>query len=127
MNLPRARTVVLAVAAAALASSCGGGGEGRTVISAGDGCGHDQTSTQAEVVVERVGGLRTDAWSVGLATSTRGGVVALVSGDVERAFDELHGEYGVSIVARDAHRRNHAAGLAQVRRLVDIACAPSSN
>ena len=71
--------------------------------------------------MEKVGGLRTDDVVVRLARSTPAGIVALVDGDVERAYRLLHDRYGVAIVAR-AEGDGVADGLAQIERLVRSSC-----
>lgn len=84
-------------------------------------CGQDQTTDAAKDVVEKVGGLRTDDVVVRLARSTPAGTVALVDGDVERAYRLLHDRYGVAVVAQ-ADDDSVAGGLAQIERLVRTSC-----
>ncbi len=84
-------------------------------------CGQDRTTDAAKDVVEKVGGLRTDDVVVHLARSTPAGIVALVDGDVERAYRLLHDRYGVAVVA-EAEGDGVAGGLAQIERLVRSSC-----
>ncbi|WP_286689428.1 MULTISPECIES: hypothetical protein [unclassified Aeromicrobium] len=84
-------------------------------------CGQDRTTDAAKDVVEKVGGLRTDDVVVRLARSTPAGIVALVDGDVERAYRLLHDRYGVAVVAQ-AEGDGVADGLAQIERLVRSSC-----
>src|SRR5215216_4186186 len=70
------------------------------VTAKGVSCDQDETSIDAKTTVERVGGLVADDFVVRFAESTRIGVVALVSGDTQKAFDELSDKYGVAVVAQ---------------------------
>jgi hypothetical protein len=110
------------LATLALATACGSGPDVR--VAPGLDCTQDRTSSSAKDVVERVGGLRTDDFSVRLAQSTEAGVVALVDRDVDGAYDLLHDRYGVAIVARitDDGGKRGAADFAQVRELTRDAC-----
>ena len=57
------------------------------------------------------------------AEGTRAGVVALVDGDVRKAFDQLHDRYGVTVVARiEPSETGRVTGFRQIRDLVDRAC-----
>lgn len=88
-------------------------------------CSTNRTSDVTNDVVERVGGLRTDGLVMRLAQSTDAEVVALVDRDVDGAYDLLHDQYGVAVVARITGDDGGGAadGFAQVRAIVDDVCA----
>lgn len=110
-----------------LAVACSGGGDRddpSVVVADAITCDQDFSTDRAKDTVERVGGLQTEEFTVAFAEGTRLGVVALVDGDVSRAFEVLHGTYGVALVARsDDHDEDHVTGFAQVRDLVDRTCS----
>lgn len=57
------------------------------------------------------------------AQSTRLGTVALVTGDVTKAFDTLTHEYSVSLVAElEDDDSGRVVGFEQIRTLVDDIC-----
>lgn len=91
-------------------------------------CDVDRSSEEAKNTNERVGGLRTATYVVRFAQTTRLGVVALVEGDLQEAYDELTAGYGVALVAElDEHPDRSAqtstiAGFAQVRAMVEAEC-----
>ena len=86
-------------------------------------CDHDRTSEDAKDTIERVGGLVFKDFVVRFSQSTRLGVVALVEGDTEEAFDELSGTYGVTVVARiDDDGSGRVTGFQQVSDLVASIC-----
>lgn len=95
-----------------------------TVLTVKDlSCDQDRTSIEARSAIERVGGLAGDDYVVHFAQSTRLGIVALVDGDTQQAFDELHGTYDVALVAQiqdDDDAR--VTGFEQLQELVKAAC-----
>ena len=95
-----------------------------TVFTAkGVSCDHDRTAIDAKSTVEEVGGLASMDYEVRFSESTPAGVVALVDGDTQKAFDELSGTYGVAIVAQiEDDGTTKVTGFQQVRDLVDAAC-----
>lgn len=117
--------LLLALAAVTSACSSDEAPEEPTVLTAdGITCDEDISTDLAKDTVERVGGLQTEEFTVKFAEGTRLGVVALVEGDVRRAFERLHGTYGVALVAlSDDHDKDHVTGFAQVRNLVDRTCS----
>lgn len=95
-----------------------------TVFTAkGVSCDHDKVSDDAKNTVEEVGGLASKDYVVRFSESTPVGVVALVRGDTQKAFDELSEKYGVAIVAKiEDDGTDKVTGFQQVRDLVDAAC-----
>ena len=86
-------------------------------------CDRDRSSMDAKSTVEQVGGLASDDYVVRFSQSTRLGVVALVDGDTQKAFDELVGSYGVTVVAQiEDDGTSKVTGFQQVRDLVASIC-----
>lgn len=137
----RARLAVAVVAATAgvLLAGCGGAdvpssdgpdqqattpATGPSVLTRGPAdCDQDQTTQHAKDVIERVGGLIAEDWTVALAQSTRLGVIALVEDDLEAAYTTLVEDYGVALVARiEPGEGDGVTGFSQIQELVDRAC-----
>lgn len=95
-----------------------------TVLTTKDvSCDLDKTSLDAKSTIERVGGLVTDDYVVRFAQSTRLGVVALVDGDTQKAFDELTETYGVAVVAQiEDDGTSKVTGFQQVKDVVASSC-----
>lgn len=86
-------------------------------------CDRDRSSMDAKTTIEQVGGLASDDYVVRFSQSTRLGVVALVDGDTQKAFDELVGTYGVTVVAQiEDDGTSKVTGFQQVRDLVASIC-----
>lgn len=86
-------------------------------------CDRDRTSTDAKTTIEQVGGLTSDDYVVRFSQSTRLGVVALIDGDIQQAFDELVTTYGVAVVAQiEDDDTGEVTGFQQVRDLVASVC-----
>lgn len=92
-------------------------------VAPGTTCDRELDTPEAQTVNERVGGLQTPDFTVNFAQSTRLGTVALVTGDVTKAFDTLTHEYGVSLVAElEDDDSGRVVGFEQIRTLVDDIC-----
>lgn len=117
----------LSVLTALVAGACASDDRGpRQIVADGFTCRQDPSTPEAQTVNEDVGGLQTDEFVVRFAESTRLGTVALVEGDVAKAYTRLHDDYGVTAVAGiedDGSAR--VTGFEQVRDLVDEQCPPA--
>lgn len=111
----------------ALATGACSSDDGPTqVVADGATCDNDPSTAEAQTINEDVGGLQTDDFVVRFAESTRLGTVALVEGDVTKAYRRLHDEYGVTAVAGiEDDGSSRVTGFAQVRDLVDETCPPT--
>lgn len=119
-----AGTAALALLGVGVVAGCSSGGSA-TVFTAGNpACGQDVSTNAFKDTVERVGGLRTDDYTVTFARGTQAGVVVLVEGDAERAFEDLGAYPGVAVVAKvsDVEDPGTISGFAQVQQIVDDAC-----
>lgn len=86
-------------------------------------CDRDRTSIDAKSTIERVGGLVTDDYVVRFAQSTKLGVIALITGDSDKAYADLTGTYDVAVVAPiDDDGTDRVTGFQQVRDLVASLC-----
>lgn len=87
-------------------------------------CDQDVSSDALKDTVERVGGLRTDDYTVTFAKGTRAGVIALVDGDTKQAFEDLsqYPEIGAVATVSDVKDPGTISGFAQVQQIVDDAC-----
>lgn len=95
-----------------------------TAVTAKDvSCDRDRATAEAKDTIERVGGLVADDYVVRFSQSTQAGVVALVDGDVQQAFDELTSTTAVTIVAKfEDDTSVKVTGFQQVRDLVASVC-----
>lgn len=92
-------------------------------VAPGTRCDLPLDTPRAQTINEQVGGLQTPDFTVRFAESTRAGNVALVTGDVEKAFDVLSADYEVTVVARlEDDDSGRIVGFEQVRTLVDDIC-----
>jgi hypothetical protein len=129
---PRRRAGLAAVVAfgCVLAASCSsdpGDAPDRPAPTAytakGVSCDQDETSLDAKNIIEEVGGLVSDDYVVKFSESTRLGVVALVDGDTDKAYDELTGTYHVAAVAKiTSDGSGKVTGFQQIRDLVASIC-----
>jgi CTP:phosphocholine cytidylyltransferase-like protein len=87
-------------------------------------CDNDVSSDDAKTIVEQVGGLVTDDYTVKFLQSTQLGVVALVDGDTARAFQELRDNYGVVVVTGLDEDRGPGtvSGFSQIAEIVADRC-----
>ncbi len=125
----RRRVGALALAAMVGGSlaGCTSDGEQPAVLTAPNlTCGQDTGSDDAKDVVERVGGLVTEDFTVKFATGTELGVVALVDQNAPRAFQVLRDDYGVVLVALQEADGDPGtvSGFTQVQQIVDRECGP---
>ena len=94
------------------------------LVAPGTTCDHELGTDQAQSINEQVGGLRTDDFVVNFSQTTVAGNVALVSGDLEKAFDVLTEDYGVAVVAKhEDDDSGRVVGFEQIRTLVEDICA----
>lgn len=94
------------------------------LVAPGTSCDHELGTDQAQSINEQVGGLRTDDFVVNFSQTTVAGNVALVSGDLEKAFDVLTKDYGVAVVAKhEDDDSGRVVGFEQIRTLVEDICA----
>lgn len=128
MTRARRRSPLLVVALiGAVLSGCSSNGDDPAVRTAPNlACRQDPASDDAKTIVEDVGGLVTDDFTVTFAKGTELGVVALVDKNVPRAFQVLRDDYGVVVVARQKKNGDPGtiSGFAQVQQIVDDACGP---
>ncbi len=106
-------------------SGCSSEGEQLSIITAPNvTCGQDTGSDDAKDIVERVGGLVTDDFTVKFAQGTELGVVALVDQNAPRAFQVLRDDYGVVVVAQQKADGDpgSVSGFTQVQQVVDEVC-----
>ncbi len=98
---------------------------GDTVLVApGTTCDRELGTDQAQSINEQIGGLRTDDFVVNFSQTTEAGNVALVTGDLEKAFDVLTRDYGVAVVAEyEDDDSGRIVGFEQIRTLVKDICA----
>jgi hypothetical protein len=87
-------------------------------------CDADEASLSAQDTIERIGGRVEDDFTVRFSMSTQVGIVALVTGDTQKAFDSLHRQFGVAIVAHVERAKDpgRIASFAQISRLVASVC-----
>ncbi|MEV7395990.1 hypothetical protein [Aeromicrobium sp. NPDC092404] len=86
-------------------------------------CDRERATAEVKDTIERVGGLVADDYVVRFSQSTQAGVVALVDGDVQKAFDELTSTTAVTIVAKfEDDTSVKVTGFQQVRDLVASVC-----
>lgn len=129
-RLSLARAAALALLVGATLGSCSSDRDATperptpTALTADDvSCDRDRTSPDAKTTIEQVGGLASDDFVVRFSQSTRLGVVALVDGDIQKAFDELVTTYGVAVVAQlEDDDTSKVTGFQQVRDLVASIC-----
>ncbi|WP_229053463.1 hypothetical protein [Aeromicrobium sp. Leaf350] len=96
------------------------------LVAPGTTCDRELNTDSAATTNEQVGGLRNDDFSVRFSQTTRLGNVALVTGDLQKAFRLLTEEYGVALVAEyEPDDSGLVVGFAQIRALVDEYCAES--
>lgn len=92
-------------------------------VAPGTTCDRPLDTPRAQTINERVGGLQTPDFTVRFAESTRAGNVALVTGDVKKAYDMLSADYEVTVVAElEDDGSGRIVGFEQVRSLVDDIC-----
>lgn len=87
-------------------------------------CDVDEASLSAQDTNERVGGRAEEDFRVRFSMSTEVGIVALVTGDTEKAFESLHRQFGVAIVAQVEREEDagRIVSFAQVDKLVQPVC-----
>ena len=99
-------------------------GTDTVLVAPGTTCDRELGSDQAQSINERVGGLRTEDFVVNFSQTTEAGNVALMSGDLEKAFDVLTNDYGVAVVAAyEPDDSGRIVGFEQVRAVVEDICA----
>ncbi len=115
--------VMLVVIATTAPASCSSSAP-EVLPTAGQPCGQDVSTDAIKGTVERVGGLRTDDYTVTFAQGTSAGVVVLVEGDAHQALDDLDHLPGLGIVAEvdDVEDPGPINGFTQVQRIVDDTC-----
>lgn len=127
MGLTKVSLASAALLAFALtAASCSSDSEPKVATAPGLTCDRDPSSPEMQTINERVGGLRNDDFHVRFAQSTRLGVITLVTGDFEKAKDELIERRKVALVAEfdDDNSGKKVIGFEQIRALLDDACPP---
>lgn len=104
-----------------------GCGEDPTVLTIGKvSCDQAISSTEAKNAVERSGGRVGEDYAVVFTKSTRLGVVALIDGDAQAAYDDLSRIPGIAEVALATDSPpGTIRGFAQVNELVEEACGPA--
>ena len=124
----RRRSPLLMVALiGAVLTGCASDGDESAVRTAPNlTCGQDTATDDAKTIVEDVGGLVTDDFTVTFAKGTELGVVALVDKNVPRAFQVLRDDYGVVVVARQKKNGDPGtiSGFTQIQQIVDDVCGP---
>lgn len=128
MRIMTARGLLPAVALAVLGAGVLGAcstDESPTVLEAPDlTCDVDFSSDVVKDTVERVGGRRTDDYVVAFAKGTEIGVVALVDGDAEQAYEDLGRLPQLAVVAEIGGEEDPGTigGFTQVQTIVDDTC-----
>lgn len=94
------------------------------LVASGTTCDRELGTDQAQSINEQVGGLRTEDFVVNFSQTTEAGNVALVTGDLEKAFDVLTEDYGVAVVAEyEDDDSGRIVGFEQIRTLIEDICA----